>query len=229
MRNRLSEAWQGFTLIELLVVVAIIAILASIAVPNMLNAQLRAKVSRMHADMRTLSSAVATYQIDHNNFPYRRNTRATATIEPIVPEQENRMEQMSVLTTPVRYISTIPEDIFDLKIPRPENIIDYYDSTQVSWLINSRFLRRDSRRVTPGTWGGNWSRWGPMAFWGRQGGRSPGRDVYGWPVDPWLEFTIYFPYDPTNGAVSPGNIYFGLQGGADASARFLMERLSRRR
>lgn len=60
---------SGFTLIELLIVVAIIAILAAIAVPNFLEAQTRAKVSRARADMRTMVTALESYAVDHNSYP----------------------------------------------------------------------------------------------------------------------------------------------------------------
>jgi general secretion pathway protein G len=63
MRNR------GFTLIELLIVVAIIAILAAIAVPNFLEAQTRAKVSRAKADVRSMATAIEAYRIDYNAYP----------------------------------------------------------------------------------------------------------------------------------------------------------------
>ncbi len=59
----------AFTLIELLIVVAIIAILAAIAVPNFLEAQTRAKVARVKADMRTIATAIETYCIDYNSYP----------------------------------------------------------------------------------------------------------------------------------------------------------------
>jgi prepilin-type N-terminal cleavage/methylation domain-containing protein len=59
----------GFTLIELLIVVAIIAILAAIAVPNFLEAQVRSKVSRVAADMRSMTTALASYYVDNNSYP----------------------------------------------------------------------------------------------------------------------------------------------------------------
>ena len=60
---------KAFTLIELLIVVAIIAILAAIAVPNFLEAQTRAKISRAKADMRTLATGLESYAVDNNKYP----------------------------------------------------------------------------------------------------------------------------------------------------------------
>jgi prepilin-type N-terminal cleavage/methylation domain-containing protein len=64
-----SQPRRGFTLIELLIVVAIIAILAAIAVPNFLEAQTRAKVSRTLADMRSLATGMEAFRVDHNLYP----------------------------------------------------------------------------------------------------------------------------------------------------------------
>ncbi len=70
---------KAFTLIELLIVVAIIAILAAIAVPNFLEAQTRAKVSRVLSDQRTYATALETYMIDNSAYPtyYAANMKAT--------------------------------------------------------------------------------------------------------------------------------------------------------
>jgi prepilin-type N-terminal cleavage/methylation domain-containing protein len=60
---------KAFTLIELLIVIAIIAILALIAIPNFLEAQTRANVSRAKADMRSLAAAIESYTVDNRVPP----------------------------------------------------------------------------------------------------------------------------------------------------------------
>ena len=64
-----SGRQAGFTLIELLIVVAVIGIIASIALPNLLNAVDRAKQKRTMADVRYLASALETYAIDNTLYP----------------------------------------------------------------------------------------------------------------------------------------------------------------
>jgi type II secretion system protein G len=60
---------NGFTLIELLIVVAIIGILAAIAVPNFLNAQMRARLARVQADLRSISTGLEMYSMDYGTYP----------------------------------------------------------------------------------------------------------------------------------------------------------------
>ncbi|HKF44065.1 MAG TPA: type II secretion system protein GspG [Thermoanaerobaculia bacterium] len=60
---------SGFTLIELLIVIAIIGILASISIPNLLNAVSRGRQKKTMADMRTLATALEAYAVDDNHYP----------------------------------------------------------------------------------------------------------------------------------------------------------------
>ena len=53
---------KGFSLIELLIVVAIILIIAAIAVPNLLRARVAANESSAVASVRSMNSAMASYQ-----------------------------------------------------------------------------------------------------------------------------------------------------------------------
>lgn len=112
------SAARGFTLIELLIVVAIIAILAAIAVPNFLEAQTRAKVSRFMADVRSAGVAIESYAVDHNKYPTPDAVPAGSDLSiagPFWPvtagdPQENYLPRS--LTTPISYITSLPGDIF---------------------------------------------------------------------------------------------------------------------
>jgi prepilin-type N-terminal cleavage/methylation domain-containing protein len=56
----------GFTLVEIMIVVAIIALLASIAVPGFMRARKRAQASRIINDLRLIDGAIDQYAIENN-------------------------------------------------------------------------------------------------------------------------------------------------------------------
>jgi prepilin-type N-terminal cleavage/methylation domain-containing protein len=107
---RLSK--KGFTLIELLIVIAIILILIAIALPNFLEAQIRARVTKSMGEMRTLMTATEAYRIDwKNQEPY-------AAVPPGWGISWWGFTSLQ-LTTPNAYISSLPSDPFFDRIFEP--------------------------------------------------------------------------------------------------------------
>jgi prepilin-type N-terminal cleavage/methylation domain-containing protein len=196
--NSMCRAKKSFTIIELLIVVAIISILAAIAVPNFLEAQTRAKVARTAADMRTMVNGLEAYAVDHNKYPKRHYGVANPEqdTDHFVPDLDTKMEDLSRITTPIAYLTTLPIDIFDRAVPAPLNKIDYYDPIQTYRYVNYLYAEKKQ----PGYM---------LLSVGPDGyiGVLPGGDPGGYPPQPpGVSFTFRWVYDPTRGTISMGNI-----------------------
>ncbi len=190
---------KGFTLIELLIVVAIIAILAAIAIPNFLAAQVRSKVSRTKADMRTVQTAVESYYVDNTAYP---EIVAIAGLGYSLP---------ITLSTPIAYISSIPLDPFG-----PSPATDVYSRGSTYWYSTWDYFER---KYT--LWGLSANPWAVDPSGGTSSertkwclmSRGPDRvqaqniameDGTGGAAE--VDVPYRWMYDPTNGTISRGNI-----------------------
>ena len=59
----------GFTLIEVMVVVAILAILAAVVVPRVMDEPAKARAAKVKQDIRAIESALDLYKLDNYRYP----------------------------------------------------------------------------------------------------------------------------------------------------------------
>jgi len=202
MRKRI-----GFTLIELLIVVAIIAILAAIAVPNFLEAQVRSKVSRVMNDERAIATALEAYRVDFNRGPLEFNEYYWLVLQPAGIPGEMRHLCYKQLTTPVAYMTGFLRDPFGEK----RAIKDGRDLPEMAYYTYQAFY-------DPTYYGGACERCTANGYyWVLYSVGPSGRDVVAGLAEIWPETYLSlgcpkdrgaaYIYDATNGTSSFGRIH----------------------
>ena len=91
----------GFTLIELIVVMAIIGILATIAVPAMRTAPIRARESALKEDLYQMRSVIDQFHADRDRYP--------ASLEELVEMGYLRAIPVDPITRAADWITEVPE------------------------------------------------------------------------------------------------------------------------
>jgi len=199
------ERHRAFTLIELLIVVAIIAILAAIALPNFLEAQTRAKVSRARADLRTVVTGLETYRVDWNAYPtYHYSDVSNPWLDfhiggkvPGWGVPDPDWDGQNPLTTPTAYLTTMPKDPFAAqRWGGPPEIREYL---YVNWPYAIARTGNPIFNLAHAAYG-------PYRLHSR-GPDTDGPDSG-------------TPYDPTNGSTGDGDFTYGPNTGFDRFVPF---------
>ncbi|MFH0792849.1 MAG: hypothetical protein V2A74_02320 [bacterium] len=187
--------------IQWVIMLVLGTMLVAAVVPNFSDAQLRQRLARVHNDLAAMCAAVEAYKVDYGKYPYDGYFIAYPP-----PGYDHYWGFGYSMTTPVAYIDQLRVDPF-----REDG--DY----PVSFMYRYRYTNIRS------TWGTDYSSWTQrtspspyldetLAYWGEYRVLSTGPDGLVGPfnvswyynVIPYTGFNL--PYDPTNGALSLGDI-----------------------
>ncbi|MEN6625139.1 MAG: prepilin-type N-terminal cleavage/methylation domain-containing protein [Candidatus Sumerlaeia bacterium] len=190
-----KNAARCFTLIELLIVVAIIAILAAIAVPNMLEAQTRARVARAQSDLRAVTLAIESYRLDGDAYPTMLEPGFTGGVGPLAGSDLKWWYVPDALSTPVAYLSSA-----DLRCPFGGDVARRGDFPDQIWKRYSyeNIAELEQKAATYPVLSG---KYGPD--------RQASANIGAWRIlciGPDKAWNPMVAYDPTNGTISDGNI-----------------------
>lgn len=99
------KRWSAFTLVELLIVLAIVAILAMVAAPKMVESKVLSQLAQVNQDQRILQYALDSYFMDFGGYPGDQNA---SWVTPVVSYHLG----FPLLTSPIPYLTTIMPDPF---------------------------------------------------------------------------------------------------------------------
>lgn len=180
---------SGFTLIELLIVIAIILVLIAIALPNFMEAQLRAKFTRVKSEYQSLATALEAYRLDHGKYPYYDAWGGGGSYSPII-------YRLIPLTTPTPYISTVsfrdPFLPFEAGGYTDDNSRFYYN-----YRNHEFFQATQYPKFHDPVW--------ILNSMGPDGVKNQGLQTEVW-ARGWVPSNTVIIYSPTNGSKSPGDI-----------------------
>ncbi|MCX7011230.1 MAG: 3,4-dihydroxy-2-butanone-4-phosphate synthase [Candidatus Sumerlaeota bacterium] len=231
-RPRGAFRGRGFSIYEVLAAVCLLFVIGSTAVPKLRSALTRAGAARAARDLKTLAGALDLYRLDYGAYPPSVQSPEKTVIPLSVyggpdkaPPLVSHRQALIPLTTPMAYLARV-----DFNAPFPAKAWEIAEAERRSeaysyWYSNyNDFFKTGRGRDTPLPLDGYLLlAFGPMSS-GVGGLSAPYADIapslYTIPL--FNRPNIRNVYDPTNGAISAGNIMvFGGQLGIEPGMPYM--------